>query len=78
MYRNREGNKILLDLLDRYEKTSLRDKIINYLPVGECSKFCHERWNRHKGVSSGPVGIDSKSFSEADSINRKGRKKNLH
>lgn len=34
MYRNREGNKILLDLLEKYEHTTLRDRILNSLPIG--------------------------------------------
>ena len=44
MFRSREGNKILLDLLENYEHTPLRDKLINSLPLGESSKHFHERW----------------------------------
>lgn len=42
MYRNREGNKILLDLMDKNENTLLREKIYNLLANhGEPSKFYH-------------------------------------
>lgn len=33
---------------------------------GEPSKFYHERWGMQIGIRSGPVGIEFKSFSEAD------------
>lgn len=62
MYRNREGNKILLDLLEKYEHTTLRDRILNSLPIGESSKFYYERWGVQQGVRSGPVGIEARSF----------------
>lgn len=41
MYRNREGNKILLDIMDRGEGTGLRDKIWSVVVGGESSRFYH-------------------------------------
>jgi len=58
MYRNREGNKILLDLMDKNEISPLREKIYNVISnSGEASKFYHDRWGMQIGIRSGPVGI---------------------
>lgn len=71
MYRNKDGNKILLDLMDRNENTLLREKIYNVLAsIGEASKFYHERWDLQKGIKSGPAGYEFKNFTEADNQQR--------
>ena len=75
MFKNREGNKILLDLMDRSENTPLREKIHTVLANGEPSKFYHDRWGIQIGSRSGPVGIEFKSFTEADAHQSKNNKK---
>lgn len=82
MYRNREGNKILLDIMDRGGGTGLRDKIWSVVVGGESSRFYHERWGVQMGIRSGPVGGWG-SFTEAEKgassgvngYNKKGKKK---
>ena len=63
MYRNKEGNKILLDLMDRNENTALREKIYNLVGSYDTSKFHHDRWGMQLGIRSGPVGGEYKNFS---------------
>lgn len=53
--------------MDRNETTPLRQKIYNLLAYhGEPSKFYHDRWGMQIGIRSGPVGIQFKNFTEAD------------
>ncbi len=62
MYRNKEGNKILLDLLEKNENTVLWEKI-HVIAQGQLTKFFQDRWGIQGGIRSGPVGIDFNSFS---------------
>lgn len=66
MFRNKEGNKILLDLMDRNEGTLLWEKIYHVLVNAEVSSFYYDRWGPIFGCRSGPAGIEFRSFSEAD------------
>ena len=71
MFHNKDGNKILLELMEKNENTLLREKIYNILSNrGEISKFYHERWDLQKGIKSGPVGYEFKTFTEADNHNQ--------
>jgi hypothetical protein len=41
MFRNRDANKILLEIMEKHEGSPLREKINNQLMQGELTKFNH-------------------------------------
>ena len=63
MFRNKEGNRILLDLLNKNDNYVLREKIYSVLVNGESSKFNHDGWAPILGIRSGPVGVEFRNFS---------------
>ena len=65
MYRNRDGSKILLEIMEKYENTLLREKIYHILIIGEPARFHQERWGIALGSRSGQVGTQFSNFSEA-------------
>jgi hypothetical protein len=74
MFRNRDANKILLEIMEKHEGSPLREKINNQLMQGELTKFNHERWGVALGSRSGMVGY-YKSFPEAVKKSPKKKKK---
>lgn len=73
MYQNKEGNRVLLTIMEKYENTALREKIHNQLAMAQPTKFLHDRWGVVMGCRSGTVGTDLKSFPEA--VKKGGKKK---
>jgi hypothetical protein len=65
MFRNKEGNKILLTIMERYENCAIREKISSQLMMAEPTKFLHERWGVTLGSRSGMVGTNWSSFTDA-------------
>jgi hypothetical protein len=80
LFRNKDGNKILLEIMERHETIPVRDKIYNQLLMGEPTKFNHDRWGVIMGIRSGVVGTEYTSFSEAlkKSSPYKANKKSKH
>ena len=73
LYGNREGNKVLLEIMERQEDSLLREKIQSQLMNGSASRYNHDRWGMTLGTRSGTVG-EWGSFSESRKHNRKHRR----
>jgi hypothetical protein len=65
MYRNKEGNRVLLALMERHEGSGVREKVYGQLVMAEPSKFQQDRWGVTLGCRSGTVGTEWNSFSDA-------------
>jgi hypothetical protein len=65
MFRNKDANKTLLEIMEKHEGSALREKIQSQLMMGELTKFNHERWGVALGSRSGIVGTEFTSFSDA-------------
>jgi hypothetical protein len=79
MFRNKDSNKILLEIVERNEGSALREKIVMSV-INELTKFNHDRWGVTLGSRSGMVGTQLTSF--PDPVKKGSRKKknynNLH
>ena len=62
MYRNRDGSKVLLEIMEKYEHTLIREKIYTLLITAEPPRVCQERWQVALGSRSGQVGSHFSSF----------------
>jgi len=72
MFHQKEGNKILLEILDIPEEIGLKDKINGALRNEEPSKYNSRRWVGLMGKSkTGAVGTNYTSFSEAYSFQKR-------
>lgn len=65
MFRNRDANKILLEIVEKHEESALREKIQSQLMLNEPTKFNHDRWGVALGSRSGTVGTGWTCFSDA-------------
>lgn len=63
----------MLEIMERHDDLSIRDKIYNQLLLGEPTKFNHDRWGVVMGIRSGVVGTEYGSFTEAVKKGRKGK-----
>lgn len=79
MYRNKDGNKILLALMEKYEGTLVHEKIYSQIVKAEPSKIAQDRWGMVLGCRSGTVGTYYSSFSEAvkPTLAKKKKKNNI-
>lgn len=74
LYRNKDGNKILLTLMEKCEGTPLRERISAQLMMLEPSKFQHDRWALVLGSRSWTTGTQYGSFTEAMKPRQKKKK----
>ena len=72
LYRHKEGNKILLALMEKGQDAGLKSKIYNQLVVVDVSKFQRDKWTLILGCRSSTTATFS-SFSEM--MERSPRKK---
>lgn len=64
MYHNKEGNKILLEIMELNMELGLQDKIGSAIRGEESSKFNNRRWVSITGKSkTGAVGTNYTNFS---------------
>lgn len=65
MYKNKDGNKILLEVMEKYESYEIWNRLYNVLITTEPTRFYHDRWGACLGYRSGNVGGNWNSFSDA-------------
>ena len=56
VFRNKDGNKILLEIMERLEGSAIQQKIAGVLLKVEPTRFYHDRWGVCLGSRSGQVG----------------------
>jgi len=72
MYHSKEGNKVLLEIMELTMELGLKDKINAVLRNEEPSKFNNRRWVGVAGkCKTGAVGTNYTSFSEATSFSKR-------
>jgi hypothetical protein len=72
MYRNREGNKILIELMENCPCFPLRERILSTLMNEKPTKFNQHRWLQIRGNrSTGHIETNYSSFSEAVAYKKK-------
>ena len=72
MYKNREGNKVLIELMEHCPCFPLREKILSALSQEKPSKFNQNRWLQIWGNrSAGSMQTNSTSFSDAVKYTKK-------
>lgn len=72
MYNNKEGNKVLLEIMELPFELGLKDKISAVLRNEQPSKFNNRRWVGLTGkCKTGAVGTHYNSFSEAHSFTKR-------
>lgn len=65
IFRNKDGNKILLEIMERLEGTELWDRLYGVLIQVEPTRYYHDRWGVCLGSRSGQVGTRLSVFPEA-------------
>lgn len=66
MYKNREGNRILLEIIEKLEYHPIEEKIQEIVFRQEPSRFNSQKWaNSSRRSRTGTVGTNFKSFSDA-------------
>ena len=56
LFANRDGNKVLLEILEKQEDSMLKEKIQSQVATGDLSRYNHDRWGQTLGSRSGTVG----------------------
>ena len=67
IFRNKDGNKILLEIMEKLDGTELWDRLYGVLIRLEPTRFYHDRWGVCLGSRSGQVGGKFLSFPEPKS-----------
>jgi hypothetical protein len=62
IFRNKDGNKILLEIMEKLEGTELWDRLYSILIRLEPTRFYHDRWGVCLGSRSGQVGMRASHF----------------
>ena len=62
IFRNKDGNRILLEIMEKLEGTELWDRLYSVLIKLEPTRFYHDRWGVCLGSRSGQVGTRYLSF----------------
>jgi hypothetical protein len=65
LFRNKDGNKILLEMMERLEGIELWDRFYGIMIRIEPTRFYHDRWGVCLGSRSGQVGTRLLGFPEA-------------
>lgn len=65
LFRSKDGNRILLELMERQEVSELWERIYSILVQVEPTKYYHDRWGVCLGCRSGQAGTRLTSFPEA-------------
>ena len=65
IFRNKDGNKILLEMMERLEGLDVWDRLYGVLIQVEPARFYHDRWGVCLGSRSGQVGTRLTGFPEA-------------
>lgn len=72
MYRNHNGNKVLLEIMESCFYTPLKDKISSAISNDKSSKFNNNKWIYLKGGRwTGNVGTSYSSFTEASNCKKR-------
>ena len=56
MFKNKQSNKILLEIVEKHEGSQLKEKVQHQLNLSAPTKFNHERWVIALGLRSGNIG----------------------
>lgn len=62
IFRNKDGNKILLEIMEKLEGTEFWDRLYSTLIKIEPTRFYHDRWGVCLGSRSGQVGTRFTGF----------------
>ena len=62
IFRNKDGNKILLEIMEKLEGTEFWDRLYSTLIKVEPTRFYHDRWGVCLGSRSGQVGTRFTGF----------------
>jgi hypothetical protein len=65
LFRSKDGNRILLELMEKQEGSELWGRIYSVLVQVEPTKYYHDRWGLCLGCRSGQVGTRLTAFPEA-------------
>ena len=74
IFRNKDGNKILLEIMEKWEKTKLWDKFY-YILIGlEPTRVYHDRWGGALGSRSSTLVSRNVHFPEPKNLMNKSMK----
>ena len=71
IFKNKDGNKILLEIMEKLEGTELWDRLNGILIREVPTRFYHDRWGVCLGPRSSQPGSRSPNFPEANFKHRK-------
>ncbi len=72
MYHNKEGNRVLLEVMELNCDIGLKDRINETIRNEQASKFNNRRWVTVTGkCKTGAVGTNYNSFSEAHTFTKR-------
>ncbi len=62
IFRNKDGNKVLLEIMEKLEGIELWDRLFGILLQVEPTRYYHDRWGVCLGSRSGQVGTRFNAF----------------